>query len=244
MRVMIIGGTSGIGLALAKHYAEQGAQLALCGRDLRRLDAHPLQAHARVRLYEFDIADRSAVTGAVREFGGDGLDILIVTAGQYANAASIAARPQLGLALLQTNVGGLCHAFDAAAELMRTQGHGQLVLVASIAGLLEDYPGASLYSASKRVALGIGDAYRTALAPCGVTVTAIVPGYVNTARLRELNGGDASAKPFLQSEALAVRRMVKAIGQRSPRCVFPWQLYWLVCLFNCLPRRLRQLRRK
>jgi short-subunit dehydrogenase len=213
-------------------------------REIQQGWRDPLQAHASVRLYQFDIADRSPVTEAIREFGLEGLDILIVTAGQYADAASIAARPQLGLALLQTNVGGLCHAFDAAAGLMRQQGHGQLVAVASIAGLLEDYPGASLYSASKRLALGICDTYRKALAPCGVAVTVIVPGYVDTARLRELNGGDASAKPFLQKEAVAVRRMVDAIGRGAERCVFPWQLYWLVRLFNCLPLRLRQLRRK
>lgn len=244
MRIMIIGGTSGIGLALAALYARQGAQLALCGRDVSRLDSHPLRADASVQLYQFDIADRSALTRAVQAFGAGGLDMLIVTAGQYADARSLAERPELGLAMLQTNIRGLTEAFDAAAALMRRQGHGQLVAVASIAGLLKDYPGASLYSASKRAALGICDAYRKALAPFGIAVTAIVPGYVDTARLRALNGGDASAKPFLQSEAEAVGRMADAIGRRVPHCVFPWQLQLLVRLFNCLPMSLRRLRHK
>lgn len=60
----------------------------------------------------------------------------------------------------------------------------------------------------------------------------------------ELNGGDASAKPFLQSEAQAVQRMAAAIDRRAARCVFPWQLHLLVQLFNCLPHSLRGLRRK
>lgn len=244
MRIMIIGGTSGLGLGLAEHYAARGAQLALCGRDPGRLLGHPLHTHPHVRLYGFDIGDTAAVEAAVHDFGAAGLDMLIVTAGQYADAAGLSAEPELGLSLLRTNITGLCGAFDAAAALMRRQGHGQLVAIASIAGLLKDYPGGSLYSATKRAALAICDAYRKALAPFGIAVTAIVPGYVDTAALRRLNGGDASAKPFLQTEESAVRRMAAAIGERRARCVFPWQLHLLVRLFNCLPLRLQSLRRK
>ncbi len=244
MRVMIIGGTSGIGLALGQHYASQGAQVALCGRDMGRLDGHALATHPQVRRYAFDIADRAALEAAVQDFGSDGLDLLIVTAGQYTDAATLAVRPEAALPVLATNVGGLCLAFDAAGALMRRQGHGHLVAVASIAGLLKDYPAGSLYSASKRAAIAICDTYRKALAPFGIAVTTLVPGYVDTARLRELNGGSAAAKPFLQPEADAVRRMAGAIERRAERCVFPWQLHALVRLFNCLPLGLRQLRRK
>lgn len=244
MKIMIIGGTSGIGLALAEHYAARGARLALCGRDPARLDAHALRSHPHVRLYRLDITDRAAVAQAVREVGADGLDLLVVTAGQYADAATLAAQPEQGMALVQTNIVGLCGAFDAAAAVMRAQGRGQLVAVASIAGLLDEYPGGSLYSATKRAAIAICDSYRRALAPFGIAVTAIVPGYVDTARLRELNGGDAGRKPFLLPESEAVRRIAGAIERRAERCVFPWQLHLLVRWFNGLPLWLRQRRVK
>ena len=68
MKVMIIGGTSGIGLALARHYAQQGAMLALCGRDPSRLDGNPITAQAGVRRYGLDIGDRQAVFDAVEDF--------------------------------------------------------------------------------------------------------------------------------------------------------------------------------
>ena len=119
-----------------------------------------------------------------------------------------------------------------------------MVAVASIAGLLKDYPGGSLYSASKRAAIAVCETYRKALAPYGIAVTTLVPGYVDTARLRELNGGDAGAKPFLQAEADAVRCMAAAIDARADRCVFPWQLHMLVRFFNLLPLFLRRMRRK
>lgn len=244
MRIMVIGGTSGIGLALAQHYADRGAELALCGRDAGRLDGHPLGRDPRVRAWSLDIRDRDAVERAVRDFGAGGIDVLIVTAGQYADAAGLAHSPALGPALVQTNIAGLVHAFEAAAAVMRRQGHGQLVAVASIAGLLKEYEGGSLYAASKRAAIAICDTYRKALAPYGIAVTTLVPGYVDTARLRELNGGDASAKPFLMSEQAAVARMVEAIDARVARRVFPLRLHLLVRLFNLLPLRLRRLRKK
>lgn len=241
-RIMIIGGTRGIGLALAEHYAGQGATLALCGRDASRLAGHPLASHPQVRIEALDITDRAALERAIDAFGP--LDLLIVTAGQYTDAASIAAHPEATLPVLATNVGGLYDAFDIAARHMRKQGNGQLVAIASIAGLLKDYPGASLYSASKRAAIAICDTFRKALEPFGIAVTVIVPGYVDTARLRELNGGDAHRKPFLQTEAQAVRRIVAAIARREERCVFPWQLHLQVRLFNLLPRFLQSLRQK
>ncbi|MBB3220226.1 hypothetical protein [Pseudoduganella umbonata] len=71
-----------------------------------------------------------------------------------------------------------------------------------------------------------------------------MPGYVDTAHLRELNGGDARRKPFLQTEARAVSRMVAAIARREAQCIFPWQLHMLIRLFNCLPRSVQSLRKK
>lgn len=248
--VMIIGGTSGIGLGLAQHYWQQGARVAVCGRHPEKLDGLPFARDSRVSVHACDIADRAAVARAVAEVAGagGGIDLLIVTAGQYTDAAAIARDPCSTLPVLRVNVGGLDNAFSAAADAMMArrqgEGRGHLVAIASIAGLQDDYPNGSLYSASKRAAIAISDAYRKALAPFGIAVTVIVPGYVDTARLRELNHGDASHKPFLLSEAEAVQRIVDAIARRDERCVFPWQMHALVTVFNLLPAFLKRARKK
>lgn len=251
MKVMVIGGTSGIGLGLAQHYWAQGARVAVCGRHPEKLDGVAFTRDSRVSIHVCDIADRAAVARTVAEVAAlpdatGQLDLLIVTAGQYTDAAAIAQDRSSVLPVLRVNVGGLDNAFAAAAGAMieAGQAQGHLVAVASIAGLQDDYPNGSLYSASKRAAIAICGAYRKALAPFGIAVTVIVPGYVDTARLRELNHGDASRKPFLVSEQEAVQRIAAAIARRDERFVFPWQLHALVRLFNLLPAFLKRARKK
>jgi len=255
MKVMIIGGTSGIGLGLALHYLERGDTVAVCGRDLERLPPDLPARYPLLSRYQFDIADRPAVAAAVDEFcalaisaasgksGKPGLDLLIVTAGIYFNTRSHKLDEATTLAMLRTNVSGINHAFELAAEIMLRQRSGQLVAISSIAGLLHDYPGASLYSATKRSVLSLCDTYRIGLKPFSVAVTAIAPGYIDTLKLRALNNGDASAKPFLTAQAEAVKRIANAIEQRRDVLIFPWQMRWLVALLNRLPRALLRLRR-
>ncbi len=252
MKVMIIGGTSGIGLALALHYLKRGDTVAVCGRDLQRLPPDLPARHPLLHCYQFDIAHRPAVADAIDKFCAlapsatsriSSIDLLIVSAGVYFNTRSHELGEAATLAMLQTNVSGLNHAFELAGAKMLQQQSGHLVAISSIAGLLHDYPGASLYSATKRGVLSLCDTYRIGLKPFSIAVTAVVPGYIDTAKLRALNDGDASAKAFIVSEAQAVERISKAIEQRRNVLIFPWQMRWLVALLNLLPRALLRLRR-
>lgn len=242
MNIMVIGGTSGIGLALAHHYLQHGDRVAVCGRDLQRLpaDLHGLAGLVR---YQFDIADSAALSQAIDDFAAQGLDMLIVTAGIYFNTRSHLLDEAATLHMLRTNVSGLSNAFELAAEKMLLQKSGQLVAISSVAGLLHDYPGASVYSATKRSVLSLCDTYRIALKPFSIVVTAIVPGYIDTAKLRALNEGDASHKPFIMSEKKALALIVDAIAGRRDRLVIPWQMKWLIALLNLLPRWVLKLRK-
>ncbi|MFZ6778197.1 SDR family NAD(P)-dependent oxidoreductase [Undibacterium sp. Ji83W] len=242
MNIMVIGGTSGIGLALARHYLQRGDRVAVCGRDLQRLPAD-LHSLAGLVSYQFDIADRAALSQAMEDFAAQGLDMLIVTAGIYFNTRSHLLDEAATLHMLRTNVSGLSHAFELAAEKMLLQKSGQLVAISSVAGLLHDYPGASVYSATKRSVLSLCDTYRIALKPFSIAVTAIVPGYIDTEKLRVLNDGDASHKPFIMSEQEAVALIADAITARRDRLVFPWQMKWLISVLNLLPRWVLKLRK-
>lgn len=243
VRILIVGGTSGIGLALALYYLKRGEEVAICGRALRRVPEALPGKFPQLRCYELDVADKPALAHAMNDFAERGLDLLILTAGVYFNTRRHYLDANGTVRMLQTNVSGLAHAFELAAQKMLVQQSGQLVAISSVAGLLNDYPGASLYSATKRSVLSLCETYRIALKPFSIAVTAIVPGYIDTVKLRELNAGDASRKPFLRSEAQAVDRIVDAIARRKAILIFPWQMRWLIVLLNLLPRRLIALLR-
>lgn len=241
MRVFIFGGTRGLGLALAKHYLQDGHTVAIAGRNPTRVEASKISEHANLQYSALDISDSVAVQAALNNYAATGLDLVIVTAGLYFNDRLHALDAASTRAMLETNVNGLSHVLQHASAIMLTQGSGQIAAVSSIAGLLSDYPGASLYSATKRTVLQLCDSYQRALAGFGISVTAIIPGYIDTDRLRELNGGSAQHKPFLASEAYAVEKIIDAISARAPRCTFPWQMHLLVRIISVLPKFLQRL---
>ena len=235
-RLLVLGGTRGIGLALARHHLAQGWHVTVTGRQPGRITDAALLGHPRLVVRALDVGDPLAVAACVGEAGARaGLDLLIVSAGLYFNTRHHPMDEASTEAMLRTNIGGLVHAVQAATPGMLARRSGHIVAIASVAGLLRDYPGASTYSATKRAVIQLCDAYRKALSPWGITVTAVVPGYMDTERLRELNGGDARHKPFLMSEEQAVLRIVAAIEARQDRVVFPWQMRWVIALLNRVP---------
>lgn len=237
---LVIGGTRGLGLAMARECLARGMSVTVASRhpEALRDSGDAFTTLPDVTIEAVDAGDADAVRRLVEACvpSGAHLELLVVTAGTYFNSRTHALGPDEALALMRTNLGGVAHAFEAGARRMLAQRRGRLAAVSSMAGLLKDYPGASTYAASKRAVLALCDAWRKAVAPFGVTVTALVPGYVDTARLRELNGGDASHKPFLMREDDAARRMLDAVLAGAPRLVFPARMRWIVALLNLLPR--------
>jgi NAD(P)-dependent dehydrogenase (short-subunit alcohol dehydrogenase family) len=237
-RVLIIGGTRGMGLGLACAYAREGADVVVVGRDPTCLSDAAGQLGIRAR--QGDVTDPTQIQALVCEVGAEGLDRVIYSAGYYATSKQIQKDHSALERMRASNVAGIQHVFDAAMPLMRPS--GRFAAIASIAGLLRADPWSTDYAASKRAAIALCEGYRVVAALKSVGVTVLIPGYVDTAQLRALNGGSAAHKPFLVSEARAVKRMHAALENGEPRCVFPWQLHTLVRLYNHLPVRLRALR--
>jgi 3-oxoacyl-[acyl-carrier-protein] reductase len=235
MNVFIIGGTSGIGYALANFYHQQGNNVGVCGRDLKKL-----ATEYRFEKYQADVTHKELLANALYQFIGTGtLSLLINCAGSYAEDVAGEISYKEAVAMLQTNIIGAINTLEIGRELMRNSG-GQIVLLASISGIL-DYPESSLYTKTKRSVLQIADAYRRALRPLGIHITTIAPGYVATQKLHELNQNNLSKKPFLVSEAQAVAEISHAIAQKKPLHLFPARMKWLMRLLSCLPKPLLSL---
>ena len=233
MKVFIAGGTSGIGLALAESYLRQGADVAVCGRDLTKLLEVPF-VH-KLSCFEVDICRLGDLQEAVSSFCAHSpLALFINCTGSYADDVAQKISYHDALAMLQVNMMGTLNCFEVARTAMKGQMAGQIAIVASISGTLH-FPNSSLYSKTKRAAIQIADAYRRALIPYGIAVTVIAPGYVDTEKLREINQQDLSKKPFLISVDDAAQRIMIAIQQKKKLVIFPKRMKWLMACLGILP---------
>ena len=233
MNIFITGGTSGIGLALARFYAAKGHRVGVCGRNTARIDRSD-EVNKLLLAYQLDVCDKDALTVAVEVFCADkGLDMMIVAAGYYRNGVTEEVDFEQTSQMLKVNIAGALNAMEVAREAMNASG-GHLVVIASVAGLLH-YPCASVYAKCKRALIQIADAYRQSLADYQITVTTLVPGYIDTPRLREIYRNDLSKCPFCMPLNRAVETMTKAIAQRKEQVVFPPKMRLSIAFLSLLP---------
>jgi len=174
-RVLISGGTSGIGLCLAKAFARLGAETVATGASRVRLEAARVDIKATaVRFEQLDVRDRKAVDSFVSEF--DRLDVLI-------NAAGIA-KPENEyeedgfLDVMDVNLNSVMRMSRAARPLL-ARSKGAIVNFASMLSFIVD-DGVPAYCASKTGVLGLTRALAHRFGPEGIRVNAVAPGYHRT----------------------------------------------------------------
>ncbi|MGD8110499.1 SDR family NAD(P)-dependent oxidoreductase [Vibrio sp. TRT 17S01] len=232
MNVVIIGGTSGVGLGLAKHYLRSGHQVVICGRDISKVPQDLITKS--LSMMSLDVSKPNDIIAFFNTLNNQPIDMLIYCAGKYFNERRWKLSLDEQKEMEAVNATGFRHCFDLAANRMITQGHGHLVTIASIAGLVNS-SSPTLYSHLKAQMIIQGQAYAQRFASYGIKVTVIAPGYINTQKLRDLNDGDASHKPFLLEESHAVKRIITAIEKEKQLVIFPLRMKWLIHLLNCLP---------
>lgn len=233
MNIFIAGGTSGIGYSLAVYYSSKGYRVGVCGRDLKKVPKNNL---TNFNLYEADVCIISSVKKAIHAFlnGNNNLDLFINCAGSYSEDVVGQISYEEAEEMLKTNIVGTINCFEIVRELMIHQKSGRIAVIASVSGIL-NYEKSSLYTKTKRAIIHIADAYSRALKPFGISVTTISPGYINTLKLRTLNGGDVSKKPFLMDIDSATRIISDAIDKRKRHIIFPSKMKWLIQFLSFLP---------
>src|SRR6185436_5846644 len=150
--VFLTGASSGLGEALARHYAKRGATLGLVARRQSELDrVAAALAPATVATYAADVRDADAMAAAGRDFvARHGVpDIVVANAGVSRGTLADHAEDLSAFRdVFDTNVLGIVHTFHPFIAPMRAAKHGTLVGIASVAGF-RGLPGAAAYSASK-----------------------------------------------------------------------------------------------
>ena len=233
MNVFITGASSGIGEALARHYAAQGASLGLVARRSGLLQQLAASLDAPVTTYTADVRDADALASAAADFMQRyGVpDIVIANAGVSRGTLTELKEDTAAFkAILDINVLGLLHTFQPFIDGMRQRGSGSLVGIASIAGI-RGLPGAGAYSASKAAAISYLESLRVEMRPHGIDVTTIAPGYIRT----PMTDVNTYAMPFLMDADVAAAKMARAIAARRRFFVVPWQMGWLARFMRFIP---------
>jgi short-subunit dehydrogenase len=228
MRIVITGASSGIGAALARHYASADSVLAL----IARRPANQALA-GKVFHYLVDVTDEPALAAAARDFIArfGAPDLVIANAGVSTGTSGedIADIAKLKH-LLNVNVAGLAATLAAFAPAMRQAGRGTLAGIASVAGF-RGLAGNGAYSGSKAAARIWMESLRTELYGSGVSVVCICPGYIDTPMTRV----NRFRMPFLLSADEAAPRIARAIAARRRMAVIPWQMALVSVLLRAMP---------
>ena len=236
MNVFLTGASSGIGEALARHYAGQGAALGLVARREAALSSLVSSLSSPVSAYPADVRDAAALKSAGADFiSRHGVpDIVIANAGiSHGTSTEIADDALTFREIMDTNVVGIVNAFHPFVAAMRARKSGTLVGIASVAGF-RGLPGASAYSASKAAAISYLEALRIELHGSGVRVCTICPGFIRT----PMTAKNPYPMPFILEADDAARRIARVIAAGKSFAVIPWQMAILGRLLKALPNAL------
>ena len=233
MNIFITGGTTGIGLALAKLYLEEGHRVGICARNLEKFPSEIKNKYKLLKCYQVDVVNREELRAAILDFAQGDLDIVIANAGRSVGAKSKTPQFSVANTIIDINVKGVLNTFEIALELMLPKKKGQLVATASVAGLV-GLPGAGAYSASKAAVLKLCESYSIDLKRSGISVTAIAPGFIDTPLTQQNN----HKMPFLMSSEKAAKLIKRAIEKKKPLYIFPFRMKVVMTILDKMPRRL------
>ena len=193
-RILITGGTRGIGAAVAQAFAEEGAELWLTGTDPATIEALNQSAPPGHRYLCADFGDRPSLNAFLAELASlDRLDVCVNNAGINIIRPIDATQEDELDRLTDINYRAPFLICRAAARLMQRQRAGSIINIASIWSVVTR-AGRSQYSASKAGLAGMTRAIATDLAPYGVTVNCVSPGFTLTDLTRQSLSRDEMAE--------------------------------------------------
>ncbi len=239
MNVFITGASSGIGAALARAYAQEGAACGLVARRLDVLEAlrQSLPQPDAHRCYAVDVTDHAALARAAADHLRDrGLpDIVIANAGISAGTDTGDPRDlEVFRRIHETNVLATVATFTAFVDAMKrapaTARGRRLVVIGSVAGI-RGLPGSAAYSSSKAAAITYAESLRLEMRKTNVRVVTIAPGFIDTPMTRH----NPYPMPFLMPADRFAARAVVAVAQGRSYVVIPWQMGWVAKLLRLLP---------
>lgn len=223
--VAVTGASSGLGAALARAYAAPGVVLGLIGRDRERLaqTAHACTAAgAEVIAETIDVAEAAPLQAWLDAFDrAHPIELVIANAGISAGSGPDRVGEGVDIAARQVRVNllGAINTIEPLIPALCARGRGRIAVIASVAAY-RGLPYSPGYCASKAGLRAYAEALRPRLAPRGVGVTVVCPGFFSSPMTDRWEG----PTPFLLDGEAAARRVKRAIDRGGRRSSFPWPL--------------------
>lgn len=230
--IWIIGASTGIGKALAKQLAAQGANLVISARSHNVLAEIQQELGGNVLALPLDVADATAVANATENTARhlSRIDSVINLAAIYQPSGFAELTTEDYRRTVEINLLGSMFVAHAVLPILRAQGRGQLVFCGSVAGY-RGLPNGQPYSATKAAIINLAESLAVEEKPHGIDVRVICPGFVET----PMTAGNNFKMPMMISAEVAATYIAKGLSGRAFEIHFPRKFTWLMKLLQLLP---------
>ena len=189
-RVIITGGGSGLGRAMARLFAGQGAHVMITGRRKHLLEEAVKEIGGSVEYYEHDVSNIATHREFIASVEKNGpIDVLINNAGINMKTPLEEVKDEDFSTIIDTNLNGLFALSREAAKVMISRKRGCIINITSMAAIY-GIPMVTAYTASKTAVLGLTRSMAVDLAEHGIRVNAIAPGFIDSPMLRKAFNSD------------------------------------------------------
>lgn len=239
--ILITGASSGLGFTMAKMYAAQGKNLALCARRVERLEElqqeiAKINPTVKVFVRALDVNDHDRVFEVFKAFANDlgHLDRVIVNAGMGSGASLGTGYFYANKKTAITNFVSAIAQCEAALELFRAQNYGHLVTISSMSAVRGFRRAMTVYAATKAAISSLSEGIRIDLLDTPIKVTTIHPGFIRS----EINE-KVKKVPFIVDTETGCNAILKAIDKEGANYFVPSWPWAIMCrLMKFAPLRL------
>lgn len=225
----VIGGSSGIGAAVARELVRRGATVAISAR--REEELHKV-SNGDMLAVPLDITDAGAVLAAAQRIRGryGRIDVAVLAAGYWAQVQPRAWDTDVFRRHVEVNLVGMSNAIAAVLPGMLHRRSGVIAGIASVAGY-RGLPGAEAYGATKAGQINLLESLRTQTSRTGVRVVTVCPGFVRT----DLTARNDFTMPFMIEPDAAARAICDGLEKKRTEIVFPLPMAVLMKIARVVP---------